>query len=211
MSDALDSPDLSSPAEWERLIAAVDPASLLFVIERRLGAGLRAQYSAEDVLQEALLQAWRSRGELEWRGLPSFRQWLLTIVERRIRDLADLVAARKRGGGLTPVSLDASRGCGVTTAGGDNGFPASTTTPSRLAMYREQADAMQRALESLPEELREVVRMRLFEQRPLLEIAAHLSIGEAAVRHRFRKGSELYVLRLKSELGSQVSRWSQEN
>ncbi|MCC7013295.1 MAG: sigma-70 family RNA polymerase sigma factor [Planctomycetes bacterium] len=210
MSQLPDAPDLASPAEWQRLIEAVDPASLLFVIERRLGHTLRAQYAAEDVLQEALLQAWRSRGEFEWRGLPSFRQWLLTIIERRIRDLADLVAARKRGGGFAQISLERSRAHGATTAGGDDGFPAATTTPSRLAMYREQADAMQRALESLPEELREVVRLRLFEQRPLLQIAAELSIGEAAVRHRFRKGSELYVLRLKSELGSRVSHWSQE-
>jgi hypothetical protein len=50
------------------LIEAVGPASLLVVIKSRMSAKLCRQTTAEDILQEALLRAWRSRDGLEWRG-----------------------------------------------------------------------------------------------------------------------------------------------
>ena len=64
---------------------------------------------------------------------------------------------------------------------------------------------MRQALEELPEEFREIVGLRLFEEQCLEEIAARLSLGVEGVRHRFRKGSELYVRRLRAALGPRPS------
>ena len=91
----------------------------------------------------------------------------------------------------------------MTTTSGGPELPAGSTTPSRLAAYREQAEVMREALEELPEEYRDIVRLRLFEHCALEEIAVRLGIGASAVRHRFRKGSELYLGRLRAALGSQ--------
>jgi RNA polymerase sigma factor (sigma-70 family) len=165
-----------------------------------MGARLRAEHSAEDVFQEALLHAWKSRAECEWRGIKSFRSWLLTIVDHRIHDLADRANAEKRGSGAVPFS--ALERDGTSTTRGGPAIPSASTTPGRMAIYREQKEAMALALASLPDELREVVRLRLFEQLPLEEIAARTGIGFSAVRHRFRKGSELYLRRLRSALSS---------
>jgi RNA polymerase sigma-70 factor, ECF subfamily len=194
----------SAPHVWEQLVEAVDPASLLVVIDRRMGAGLREVQTAEDILQEALLHAWRDRARLEWRGIASFRSWLLTIIDHRLQDVADQNSAAKRsaGGPTVPLSVLVDGG---TTTSPELDFPAGSTTPSKLASYREQAAAMHTALEGLPEELREVVRLRLFEQCPLEEIARRLDLGVEGVRHRFRKGSELYERRLRAALGSRSS------
>jgi DNA-directed RNA polymerase specialized sigma24 family protein len=77
-----------------------------------------------------------------------------------------------------------------------------STTPSRIAMYREQAAAMAAALASLPEDLGEVVRLRLIDQRSMGEIAASLGIGVEAVRHRLRRGAAAYHRRLHQALVS---------
>ncbi len=186
--------------DWDDLIEAVDPASLLVVIETRMSAPLRRALAAEDILQDALLHAWRDRAACEWRGLRSFRSWLLTIIDNRIREAADRHAAAKRGGGREPVPLIAPAQPGDSESAWG---PADSTTPSRVAMFREQAEAIRAALSKLPDELRDVVRLRLFDQLSLEEIATRLDLGESAVRHRFRKGAEIYQHRLRAMLASE--------
>lgn len=197
-------PLLSSSARaWEELVEAMEPASLLLVIDRLMNLASKRVATAEDILQEALLHAWRDRHAFEWRGLRSFRSWLLSIIDHRIHDAADRSSAQKRGGGRPMVPLDDgdARGHGTTSAGTPD-IPGGSTTPSRLAAYREQAEIMRKALDRLPEESREIVRLRLLELRTLEEIAAELGIGVPAVRHRFRKGSEVYLRELRLALGS---------
>ena len=67
------------------------------------------------------------------------------------------------------------------------------------------------ALEGLPDELRGVVRLRLFEQVTLEEIAARLGIGEPAARQRFRKGAALYRKRLETALSMRSGTRPAEN
>jgi RNA polymerase sigma-70 factor (ECF subfamily) len=192
-----------SPAAFDDLIESVGPASLLVVVESRMGRVLRERMSPEDVWQEALLEAWRDRRRCEWRGAKAFRSWLLTIVDHRIANLTERESALKKGGGRSPLSLSP----GADSESGDYGprEPLASTTPSRLALHREQAGAMRSALEGLPDEFREVVRLRLFEQLSIDEIAGRLGIGASAVRHRFAKGSEIYERRLSAALTSRSS------
>ena len=182
-----------SPAVWDRLMEAVGPASLLVVIESRMGPRLRRRMSPEDIWQETLLSAWRDRAKCEWRGLRSFRNWLLTIIDHRIRDAVEYENAAKRGGenAAWPSSSLSGESSDRSHARPYPG-PVGSTTPSRVAMHREQAAAMRAALETLPEDLREVVRLRLFEQLTVDEVAQRLQLGGSAVRHRFRKGAEIY-------------------
>jgi len=180
----------ASPRAWDQLIEAIGPASLLVVIEARMGAALRRRYTAEDVYQEAVLQAWRDREKMDWRGVHAFRSWMLTIIDNRIRDLADRESALKRGG--PDGELRASDLGARAESRGPMPAGAVTTSPSRVAIYREQAHAMAEALESLPDDVREVVRLRLFEQLQIDEVAERLGIGPSAVRHRFRRGAERY-------------------
>ena len=206
--EPVENPLLSdSPRAWDDLFQSVGPASLLVAIESRLGSSLRKVHAAEDILQEALLHAWNSPATCEWRGVKAFRSWLLSIIDNRIRDAADRQSAAKRGGNVPALSLDRApqfdRHASTLARFVTPSALVESTTPSRLAMYREHAMAMQAALQELPDELRDVVRLRLVEQMSLDEIAQSLGLGVAAVRHRFRKGAELYHNRLRV---SQASR-----
>lgn len=188
-----------SPEVWDRLIEAAGPASIFLVIKSRMGAQLKRRLTPEDIWQEALIQAWRDRNHFEWRGVKSFRRWLLKIAENRIRDAADREGAVKRGGGVPVASLDGSPEDSEAPFGGT---PIASTTPSRIAIYNEQSEAMHAALESLPSEQREVVRLRIFEELTMDEVASRLNLSFDAARHRFRKGAFQYERRLSLELAS---------
>jgi len=192
---------------WDALIEAVAPASLLVVIESRMSRELRRLHTPEDILQEALLHAWRDRTRFEWRGLKSFRSWLLTLIDNRIREAADRSAALKRGGGREAIAISTLAGGTASESGSAAGaaWPARSTTPSRVAVFREQAAGMRTALAELPADVRDVVRLRLFEQLSIGDIAARLGLGESAVRHRFRQGAEMYHRRLRAALASRAS------
>lgn len=194
----------NGPGVWDDLIEAIGPASLLVVIESRMSPSLRLQTTAEDVLQEALMHAWRDRAQCEWRGLKSFRSWLLTIIDNRIGHLVAAAATQKRGARVRVVSYSAGGGAGAGSTTGESGFsgPAGSTTPSRIAIFREQADAMRQALTELPAELAEAVRLRLFEQLTLDEMARRLGLGLSVVRRRFGKGLELYENALRQAMAS---------
>lgn len=179
-----------SPDTWDRLVQAIGPASMLVCIENRMGAALRRRLSPEDVWQETLLHVWRDRSRCTWHGVRAFRRWVLSVAENRLRDLAEHGSAAKRGGGRPDLRLE--------TRTGSVPPPVQSTTPSRIASDAEEATLMRTALESLPEDLREVVRRRLFEEQPVAEVAEALALGESAVKHRFRKGAELYRARLES-------------
>jgi len=200
---ALHPPSLETAADWQQLIEAVGPASLLVVIRSRMTPKLVRRVTPEDILQEAFLRAWRDWASFQWRGMHSFRSWLLTIIDHCIRDAFDFENARKRGGGNPPVCFSALGGSTESESSAAlNVRAVASTTPSCLAIYREQACAMEEALAAVPEIHREVVRLRLLEQLRMHEIAKRLGLGIEAVRHRFRVGSVAYRERLLAGLST---------
>jgi RNA polymerase sigma factor (sigma-70 family) len=202
-----DRPSLpEAPEAWDRLIEGAGPASLLVLIDSRLSDSMRLRHAPEDILQEALLHAWRDRGRCDWRGPKSFRAWLVAIIENRIRDLDGYEGALKRGGGqvILPLEMDGSPRSG-SSSGLSAPLPFASTTPSRIASYRERAAAMRAALEALPDDVRDVIRLRIFEQKTVEEIAKLLGLGTSAALRRFRKGIGLYHHRLRSVLSSRVA------
>lgn len=182
------------PRDWERLVESLGPASLLVAIESRMSPALLARLSAEDVLQETLLQLWRDRERIEWRDTKSFRSLVLSIADHRIHDAADREFAQKRGGANGIEQPDSQDSTPFGACG--------STTPSRVAMAREQADAMRAALAMLPDDVRDVVRMRLFDELSTKEVADRLGLGLSATKHRFLRGAQLYRDRLAAELSS---------
>ena len=184
---------------WDWLIESVGPASILVAIEARMGPELRGRYAVEDVWQDTLLQAWRDRAQCDWHGLAAFRRWLLQIAENRLYNLADRERTLKRGGGsetvaatpagsgsFEPEASDASR-VDLDYAG-----PVASTTPSRAASDAEQARRMRAALDRLPEELRTVVHLRLFDEIPLEKVAERIGLTVSGASRRFRRGFDLY-------------------
>lgn len=187
-------------AAWPLLIAGLGVESLLVLISTWMAPRLRRELSPEDLWQETLFMAWRDRAQHEWTDAPAYRRWLLGIARNRMRDSVTIMTAKKRGEGRVALNLSELPGAD----GGDSEvppiLPVSSTTPSRVAEGRERLEAMEEALTSLPDEYREAVRMRLFEQLTLPRIAEELGITLAMAKKRVYLGAERYRIRLSERL-----------
>ncbi len=186
----------ASRAAWDQLITSINPPAMLVAIANMMGERTRQYVSVEDVWQEVLLSAYRDRARCEWRGRAAFRRWLLGIARNRVRDLADHMHALKRGSGHGRT-LSEYQSTSDSSADDHYAGPCCTTTPSRAAADREMATVLEQALTAIPEPWCQVVRMRLFEERTLDEIAEQLQIGVEAVRYRFHRGADVYARELK--------------
>jgi RNA polymerase sigma-70 factor (ECF subfamily) len=151
-----------------------------------------------DDLTQAYFARFLERGDLEfalaWRG--GVRGFLQVSVRHFLANEWDRRRARKRGGGVQPVSLDAP--CGEREAVLD---PACTETPENLLVQEQAQAAMDHAVATLRRELeRAGCGARLARVERYLfssvntgsygHVAREWGVGESAVRvaiHRLRR------------------------
>lgn len=164
-------------AALAEFVEANRPALMGF-LHARIGAHLAKKIEAEDILQDASLEAIRSldKAPLEtWDPL----HWLFQICERKIID------AHRRF--FTSQKRDASREAALpdnsNAAGGlGNLLAASMTTPSAAFSRDQRQLRVLAAIDTLPEDQREALRLRYLVGLPSKEIAEKLGRTDGAVR-----------------------------
>jgi RNA polymerase sigma-70 factor, ECF subfamily len=120
---------------------------------------------AEDLVQETLLEAWRSLVRFD--GRCRFSTWLYGILRHRF-----LKGRRRRNAaGLSGSDVLAQE-------------PCTAPTPERSAEASEDARHVRQAVASLPDEHRLVVELRFFAGATLDEIAAALDCPLGTVKSR---------------------------
>lgn len=186
------------PTEWGRLVESLDIASVFVVLSTWIGPKLRGQVAIEDIWQETLWCSWRDRQQHEWRNLSAWRAWLLSIARNRVRDAGRTFGRTKRGGEHhTEAFSTLAERESVSSL-----LPPGSTTPSRVAGFRERAQAMEQALDHLEPDLRAVVQLRLFEEVPMRDVATQLGLPLSTAKERLLRGVTRYRHRLRQLLGS---------
>jgi len=144
---------------------------LLALVRLRLGRGLRSRLESRDILQACLLKSFERLDQFEGSEAASLMAWLARIAENEIRDQADFHHRGRR---------DARREAPLEEAGG----PAAQHLRSALsrAILGEEFLRLEKALETLPEDYREVVLLRKMEERSWREVAGRLGRSEDACR-----------------------------
>ena len=109
--------------------------------------------------------------------------WIFRIAVNKARDYVEKRHAQKRGGGQTPVSLDAPVGDGMLTIDP----PSVEPGPDRQMMQAEQCALVRGALERLGEPCREIILLRYFGDLSYEEIGRTLRLNEKTVSSRLSK------------------------
>jgi RNA polymerase sigma-70 factor (ECF subfamily) len=177
---------------------------LMAFIERQLGTALRRKVEPDDVFQETSAEALRALPTAELGDRDPF-SWLCQTAERRIIDLhRRFFGAKKRDAGReVPLGTPGS-GSDSQQAGLINLLVASMTTPSQAFSRNAREAKLQEALEKLPSEQREALRLRYIENLPSKEIAQRLGKTDAAVRVMLTRS----LKKLQDLLGDDITRSS---
>jgi len=130
------------------------------LVASRLGAHLRRHVTIDDVVQDTLVKALQALGSFRWQGEDSFFRWLSTVAE-------NVILYHARRDALSQKITLPPRG-------------AASESPSKGLAREERFDRLKEALESLPEDYRQVIRLTRIEGSSVREAADRLGRSTAA-------------------------------
>lgn len=139
-----------------------------------------------DVTQEAFIKAYRALPR--FRGESAFYTWLYRVA---INTAKNHLAAQARRPPGDDIEADTAEQMDMGSA------LKETDTPERLALQREIAQAIQSALDDLPEDLRTAITLRELEGLTYEEIAQAMDCPIGTVRSRIFRAREAIDARLK--------------
>jgi RNA polymerase sigma-70 factor (ECF subfamily) len=167
---------------------------VLDTVALRLGRRRQDIGGIEDLVQESLLDAFRSIDRFQERSEGSFRHWLARIVENNVRDQERRRRAQKRGSGNEQVFRDVFES--TIEAPGVSGREA---TPSQVAGQHENAALVESALLQLPARTREVLILRDRCDMAFDEVAATMGLGSAeSARTTYRRALQAFAAALQA-------------
>jgi RNA polymerase sigma factor (sigma-70 family) len=199
MTDAEMDADLQTTLRLVRDAQSGDRAALDGLFERylprtrrivaaRMGWKLGQVLEHEDIVQEALTEAFRALDRFEARSAGSFRLWLAQIVENTIRNAARDAQRLKRGGGaVRRWSELANESLVAMTLAGDD------PTASAIARAAELEDRIETILLELPKRYRDAIVLKSFCELSYAEMLEPLGVTNEATARQvcFRALKEL--------------------
>ncbi len=136
---------------------------------------------AEDVSQQVFIRVWKSAGRYE--PTAKFTTWLFTIT----RNLVFNELRRRKRHRLVPLESSVEDDEPVRQTA-----DPKVKSPDTVVLDAEMQDAIQRAIEALPETQRMAVILRRYDETPYEDIAQILEITVPAVKSLlFRARTEL--------------------
>ena len=154
---------------------------LLAFIEKQLGPNLRMKVEPDDIVQEVSLSAMRSPQDFAVPGRDPLGL-LFQMAEQRLVDAhRKFIGAQKRSSDRE-VGLDAGGGPDSESAGFAAMLIASITSPSQAFSRNQKEFQLQQAMQDLPAEQRDALRLRYVEGLPTKEIAERLGKSDGAIR-----------------------------
>jgi len=151
------------------------------MVRFRMGRELRPKLDSMDLVQDVIFSALEGLGNFTYKNEGDFLRWLSRIAQNALRDNLDKLYADKRDI-RREIRLDNK---GPATEGGhvEPYEPIQTTTPSVILSKKEDLDKLEKALDELKPEYREVIVLAKIEGLSYAEIADRLGKSANAVGH----------------------------
>lgn len=165
-------------AGWDELFDRHYAAAGRFIFQ--LGSDLSLE-DVEEICQETFLAVIRSLDTFH--GGSRFQTWLFRIAANKARDFRERRLAGKRGGGLSPLSLQAEDPeTGLTVDP-----PSAAPGPDRVLLETEQFAMVRQAVDRLDGPCREIIELRYFGDLSYDEISRLLDLNAKTVSSRLSK------------------------
>ena len=151
-----------------------------WMVRFRMGRTLRSKLESMDLVQDVLVRAFQGLGDFTYTSDGDLVRWLSTITQNVLRDHLDRLHAAKRD-----VRREVPRHRrGSATGGGLDGIPEGldATTPSAIVSKREDLARLERAIDQLKREYRDVIILTKIEGLSYKEIGERLGKSPDAVR-----------------------------
>jgi RNA polymerase sigma-70 factor (ECF subfamily) len=163
---------------WDELFDRHYAAAARFVLQ--LGPELTRE-DAEEICQEVFLAVIKNLKSFH--GGSQFQTWLFRIAVNKARDYRERHRAAKRGGGQTPLSLQAAD----PETGRTLDPPAAAPGPDAALVNAEQMALVRQAVEQLGDPCREIIELRYFGDLSYDELSRALELNPKTVSSRLSK------------------------
>ena len=163
---------------------------------RLLSRLIRDPAEIEDVAQEAFIKAYRALPN--FRGESAFYTWLYRIAINTAKNY--LVAQGRRAPTQTETEIEDAENFE------DGDSLRTEDTPDRMLLSKQVAEAVNRAIERLPEELRTAIVLRELEGLSYDEIAESMNCPIGTVRSRIFRAREAVAAELRPILETNKDR-----
>ncbi|NET55972.1 MAG: RNA polymerase sigma factor [Symploca sp. SIO2E6] len=153
------------------------------------------RFQAQDALSGIMLKAWDKLPQFAAK-ITNLKGWLTRFAHNFCIDLH-----RENNQGITGVeNLE------VMATEERNGLLPEWETPGKVLEKRELLAVIRRAIEDLPENLRQVCVLRFEQELSYQEIAQQLAISNVSVRKRIQRGRE----KLQEQLNKYLAGWDEK-
>jgi RNA polymerase sigma-70 factor, ECF subfamily len=165
-------------AAWDDLFDHYYPVTFRFIFQL---SGDFSREDTEEICQETFVAVVRSLPAFD--GRSAFQTWLLRIASNKAFDFRARAVAAKRGGGVTPVSLD-----GLPDDKAPAFEPVSRApSPDAALLLSEDAALLRRCLDQVGDVCREIIELRYYGDLSYDEIATALTLNVKTVSSRLSK------------------------
>jgi len=151
------------------------------IIRLRMGKEIRSKLDSMDLVQDALLSALGGLGDFTYKNEGDFLRWLSKITQNALRDNLDKLYTDKRDI-RKEVRLENYE---PTTGSGFVGTPGAieATTPSVIMSKKEDLDKLEKAIDELKSDYREVIVLSKIDGLSYKEIGDRLGKSIDSVGH----------------------------
>ncbi len=163
---------------------------LLQAAQREIPADLQGKQGASDLVQDSLAEAVQDFPRFAGCTEAELIAWLRQILRNNLLTFIHSYRETGKRDVHREISLDGPESGGLARR-----LSSDSTSPSGKVMKREEAEAMQQALQRLPEDYQRVILLHHRDGLPFPEVARLMGKTEAAVRRLWARA---------------IQRWRQE-
>lgn len=162
---------------------------LRYRLDARIPTDLNSVLSADEVLQEAMVDVFRSIEQFDPRQSVPFEGWLQAIADNRMLDAIRHHRRLKRGG-----KFQQKENSGDAFRSSIQAFVATISdrgrTPSQFVVRDEAIDAMRVAIAKLPDEQRTAITLHCLMHRSMDETSELMNRSTGSVRGLIHRGKQ---------------------